>query len=717
MYYDSNEPLEKYYGGPSDPANGFVFRQVNVVAINNTFIPNPDSVLTFRYGYTSFVDEWNTPEFDPAPLGFSQNFLNQITADVFPEIYVDGYGAPDWDTHGGWASDDRRFYSQTANGTLSRYIGNHTVKLGGDYRRIGFKNLFGGPRAGYFSFDSGFTQGPDPNNPELASGDALASLLLGFPASGEIFVGFPLDQFIDYVGGFIQDDWRVTENLVVNLGLRIEHESGLREKKNQQTVGLDRENPWPIQPVEGTALRGGLMYAGVDGYPEQQGDPSAVKLGPRAGFALSFDEKTGLRGGYGLFWAPDQVADVTARGFETSTTYFASSDGGLTPAGTLSDPFPSGVEQPLGSSLGLLTGAGGDVDFSDQFRKSAYVQQYSMEIERELPGEWVVSAGYLGSRSDRLGLLGNVNINQLDPRYFDLGPSLQEEVPNPFFGNSVFGNLSETETISRAQLSRPYPQFGGLYAAQMGDGKRRYHSVVLRAEKRFRSGWGGRANYTWSRNVDNIFGGFNAFSRIPGAPLNSYDLDAEYARSTTDIPHRLNITGIVELPFGRGKRWLDGEGLLNGILGGWTFSAAGYYQSGFPISVDQRLDNTGLLGDLQRPNGVPEVEPGHLGSTVENLEGYLNPEAWSLASAFTFGNTPRTDTRVRTPLRANWDFAFQKTHSLAGGNFSVRVEVINAFDHPDFDGPETSFGNPNFGKIQSVSGFPRLFQFTALFQW
>jgi hypothetical protein len=290
-------------------------------------------------------------------------------------------------------------------------------------------------------------------------------------------------------------------------------------------------------------------------------------------------------------------------------------------------------------------------------------------------------------------------------------------VSNPFYGNPLFGNLSGTETISRAQLLRPYPQFGDLLARTFGAGRRRYHSAVLRAERRFRSGWGGRVNYTWSRNDDNIFGEGNGFSRREGAAVNRYDLDSEYSRSISDIPHRLNVSGIVELPFGQGKRWLDEGGFCNALFGGWTFSAAGFYQSGFPVAVTQRLNNTGLLGDLQRPNLVPGVDPGHEGSTIENLEIYLNPEGWSQAPAFTFGDAPRTDTRVRTPMRANWDFAFQKTAPVSRGSLTVRAEVINAFDHPDFAGPVVVFGNPNFGKIQAVNGFPRLFQFTLRFAW
>jgi hypothetical protein len=716
MFYDSNEGGPPFYGGPSDPNNWLLLRQVHVVALNDTFIVSPESVLTIRYGYTSFDNRTQIPEFDPAGLGFSERYLGQITANVFPEICIDGY-----DCQGSWAGGDTRFYSHSGNGTLSRFLGRHTLKIGGDYRRIGIDDYAGLPGAGSFEFDAGFSQGPDPTNPEPSSGNALASLLLGYPSSGQIALAFPIQQFIDYFGGFVQDDWRITPSLVLNLGLRFEHETGLREKNDRQTVGFDRETPWPVQPIEGMTLRGGLMYAGASGYPEHQGDPTALKLGPRAGLAWTVDPRTVVRGGYGVFWAPYQPTFETRRGFEASTFYLASGDGGLTPAGTLSDPFPSGIEEPFEGSLGLLTGAGGEVDFADQFRESAYVQQYSFEMEREVSDGIVLSWGYLGSHSDRLGLGGPgyapVNINQLDPRFLEMGPALLDPVANPFFGNPIFGNLSETPTVSRNQLLRPYPQFGGLSALQVSAGKRRYHSAVLKAERRFRRGWGGRINYVWSRTDDNVIGEGNFFARGNLAALDGYDLNSEYGRSTTDMPHRLNVSAIVELPFGKGKRWLDGEGLANALLGGWSVSAAGFYQSGFPLRIIQRLNNTGLLGDVQRPNVVPGVDPGHSGSTVENLQSYLNPEAWTLAPAFTFGNTPRTDARVRSPSRTNWDFAFQKTQPAGVGNVTARVEVINAFDHPDFDRPETVFGTPNFGKILNVSGFPRLFQFTLRYDW
>ena len=717
MYYGSEEPIEQYYGGPAEPNNGVLFRRVNLLVLNQTVIPTSDRVLTFRYGYFSFDNEYRVPEFDPAGLGFSQRFLDQVTANLFPSFCMDVYGC-----FGSWASDEEWFYSHSANGTMSQIVGNHSLKLGGDYRRIGEDALLGGPRAGDFAFNAGFTGGPDPFNPDGTSGNSLASLLLGYPSFGWMFGYTEQKRFIDYFAGFVQDDFRITPNLVLNLGIRLEHETGPREKENRQTVGFEREEPWPVQPVEGMTLRGGLIYAGVNGAPEHQGDPQPLKWGPRAGFAWSLDEETVLRGGYGLFWAPYQPTSETRPGFDAPTFHVASTDGGLTPAGTLTDPFPFGIEEPVGSRLGLLTGAGGNVDFPDQFRKSAYVQQYSAEIQREIREDMVVSAGYLGSRSDRLGIGGTagasaVDINQVDPRYQSLGSALLDPVPNPFFGNALFGDLSQSDTIPRAQLLRPYPQFGSLFAQQPSAGRRRYDAAVFRLERRFRRGFGGRVNYTWSRTRDNVMGELNAFSRRRGLALDNYDLDREFGPSLTDTPHRLNVSGIVELPFGEGKRWLDRPGVWSAVLGGWSLSAAGFLQSGFPVAVFQLLNNTGLLGGIQRPNLVPAVTPGHSGSTIENLDRYLDPDAWSPTPAFTFGDAPRTDARVRTPSRFNWDFAFQKSQRVATGKMTLRVEIINAFDRPDFAGPENAFGNPNFGRILGVNGFPRLFQFTVRYDW
>src|SRR5688500_7660086 len=208
-------------------------------------------------------------------------------------------------------------------------------------------------------------------------------------------------------------------------------------------------------------------------------------------------EKTVIRGGYGLYWVPP-ITDIGetaigARGYSASTTFLSSTDGGLTPLGTISNPFPAGITEPQGNSLGLATGAGSVIDFVDQDSKPGYVQQYSFDFQHELPGQMAVAIGYMGSRSERLTLGGTVdatvNINQLDPQYQALGTALQQTVPNPFFGMAAFGNLSRSATIARGQLLRPYPQFDNVLMHRVNQARARYNAVVMRWTKSMLHGY------------------------------------------------------------------------------------------------------------------------------------------------------------------------------------------------------------------------------------
>ncbi|MGH8248636.1 MAG: hypothetical protein ACREUU_19680, partial [Gammaproteobacteria bacterium] len=405
-WYDSEEPESRFYGkkrgdNPADPAEGALFRTVHMVAVNNTWVPSNTTVFAFRYGYTQFVDDDVPNPFDPATLGFAPSFIGAITYKKFPIFSIGEYGSPNFDTFGDRTPQDTTYYSHGVNANMSRIIGRHTFKAGGDWRLIGMKLFARGQPSGRFVFNKGFPQGPDPQVASTSAGSALASFLLGSPASGDITVGAPGNFYMNYYGGYVHDDFRVRPNLTLNLGLRYEFEQGLKERDNRITVGFDRERAFPVQ-VPGLNLKGGLMYAGVDNYPTHQSDPSLAKFAPRVGFAWTAGSRTVLRGGYGIFYSPNQYAfpnenRIGTRGFTAVTTYFASADGGLTPCPTctLTNPFPSGVERPVGSSLGLLTGAGGDVHFIDQFRRSAFVHQYSVELQRELPNHIAVSAAYV----------------------------------------------------------------------------------------------------------------------------------------------------------------------------------------------------------------------------------------------------------------------------------------------------------------------------------
>ncbi|HEY3136868.1 MAG TPA: TonB-dependent receptor [Blastocatellia bacterium] len=730
-YYKSREPETVFFGGPADPGGGALFRTAHIIAINNIYTLSSNTVMSFRYGFTRFTDNDVPETFDPATLGFSQSFVSAIIYKKFPDFAVSGYGQSRFDLTGDRDPQDTTYYGHNANASFSKLFGRHTLKFGADFRIIGMKLFARGQPSGIFSFTKAFTQGPDPNVASSTAGDAIASFLLGFPATGRVPVATPNDFYINYYGGFVHDDFRISRKLTVNAGLRYEFEQGLQERDKHITVGFSRDAPFPVQVAlpDGRKLVGGLLYAGVDGQPTHQADPSKTKFAPRVGFAWSMNNKTIFRGGYGIFWAPTQYPfpsenSMGTRGFTAVTTFFSSADGGLTPADRLDNPFPNGIEKPVGSKLGLLTGAGGDVHFIDQFGKSAYVQQYSVDVQRQIRGDIAFTLGYVGSRSTHLGVGGTVdstvNINQLDPKYQSLGTSLQDRVPNPFFGNSAFGALSTSSTIARGQLLRPFPQFGNVLAHRVTQGTARYNAFMVKAVRRIRNGWGMNINYTLSRINDSQFGESNFFANRGGGALNSFDLDREFSRSLLDTPHRLNISGTVELPFGRGKRWLDRGGVVNALLGGWAVTAIGSYQSGFPIGISQASNNSGLFGSNQRPNlnSGANAKASDAGSfdPKNSWVNWLDPAAWKSADPFTFGNAPRVDPRVRTPFKKNWDIAFQKTQSI-GERKSVmaRAEMINIFDNPNFIGPSTSLGSGNFGKITAVGGFPRMLQLTFRF--
>jgi len=747
-YYHSVEPQPRSYlkdgqtqeigANHSDPGDGALYRTVHAVAINNTITPNSTTAAHVRLGYTSFADDCvPVAGFDPGTLGFSSGFASQVPLKKFPYFAIGSYGTD----YNGYMFGERpinnlTYYSWDANASISKLWGRHTAKFGASYRQMGAKNFNPSHSSGRFFFDGQFTSA-DPLNPDNADPYALAAFLLGYPSSGFITVAKPTNAFINYYAGYAQDDFRVNPKLTFNLGLRYEFEQGLQEKNNEITVGFDRDRAWPFQ-VPGVNLRGGLMYAGVDGYPTHQSDPSKSKFGPRAGFAWSADSKTVVRGGYGLFWAPHQYPGISAtslgtRGFTQRTDLVATTNDFLTPCAGCSivNPFPNGIAQPTGSAGGILTGAGGTVDFIDQFRKSAYVHQYSIDFQRELPGRLVGGIGYIGATSRRLGVGGNddgtININQLDPKYQSLGSALLDLVPNPMFGNPAFGAFADQATIPRRQLLRPYPQFGDILGHQVSEGRAQYHSLVLRLERPIMNGWGGRINYTFSSIKNNIFGELNQFSNNStgrALPLNSYDLDAEYAHSITEQPHRLNFALTGELPFGKGKAHLSDPGIARVLFGGWAVTAVGYFQSGFPAAIIQSSNTTQLFSRIQRPNltGTSPATPGSTDSHYDPecgcIANWFNPAAWSTAPAFTFGNSPRTQTDMRTPFKTQTDVAIQKVEPLGGTKqVMVRFEMINIFNNTQFNGPDMTFGSSSFGTVSATRGFPRLLQLMVRFSF
>jgi hypothetical protein len=776
LYNRTDEPEANYFGSGAtadqkdpnrfaDPGDYILKRRPQILAVNNTWVLSNTSVLALRFGMARFPDnDTLSIEFDPRTLGFSQTYANQVQLNKFPQVRIRGYDQGTGSrTLGAINPRDINWKSTSANATFSKLVGTHTFKFGGDIRKIGADTFIPGDGAGWFDFDKDMTSS-NGGTGSTTDGNAFASFLLGYPSSlatreSRLSVSTPLNVFTYYYGGYAQDDWRVTSKFTLNYGLRFEHEDGLRERDNNFTVGFDPAMTSalsavtiPADPIVGTPARqvlGGLMYAGVDGNKKTQGNPPKVKWSPRVGIVYSIDQKTVLRGGYGLYWAPYNYPppSTSSNNFGqvgyTQNTILVNNR--TTPT-TLDNPFPSGIQQPSGNTLRALTNLDSNISYVDQNRTAPRVQQFSVDLQRELPGSLAVSVGYVGARGDHLGVSGSedigININQLDPKYLALGSAvLDEQRPNPFFGNpNVPRSLSTPATLSRARLLRPFPQYSQINARQVTEGISQYNAGVFELTKRISHGIGGRFSYTYSVLKDNQLGETNFYSPAdPQLAINNYnylssapacvdgqefttacyDPLAEYGYSIIDVPHRVILAPIVELPFGTGRKWATGRA-ADLLIGGWTIATAINLQSGFPLNIQQPA-NARLGGqNANRPNIVPGVDMSTPGSFADRLASadhptatWINPAAFTLAPAGTFGNAPRTITEVRTPPQYNVDASFIKNFRLTGNKVAqLKIEVLNMFDRPNLRTLRNAntFGNANFGQVTTQAGFMRITQ-------
>lgn len=715
LHYGSTEPSGNLLGTLPGSQSNLLFRKVDATQVNNILIPNATTVVSIRYGFNRFPNATRelSAGLNPSTLGFTPGYANAIQTLAFPDLSFQNMAEL-----GGNSTSSSVYHSKNLLGSVAKFSGRHSFKAGFDYRSINvdFIDLTGAP--GLFNFDDGFTR-RDPTRAGSGTGADVASLLLGYAAGGSVQTSTKLYTYIRYYAGYIHDDFRISAKLTLNLGLRYEWETGIAERNNNYVVGFDQTiaNPLAAQ-VPGT--KGALLFAGQNGNPTACCDPSRTKFSPRIGAAYAVNSKTTLRGGYGVFYAPTRyAADGTlAPGYTLLTPYVASNDGGFTPAATLSNPVPSGLQRPAGNSLGGLTGIGNSISFLDQKRGSGIVRQFSFDIQRELPGHVALQIGYIGSRSSHLQPSstsnGLININQLRPEYLSMGAALLDRVPNPFFGAGGTGVVGAA-TVTRSQLLRPFPQFSAVNAGTDLN-HARYDAVVIKAQRRLSQGLTLLASYTWAKNLDSSFASTNFLNATSGVstanlqPQNAYDLEAEYGLSIVNTPNRFVGTATYQLPFGQGKAFLNKGRLLNYLAGGWQFNFITIYQSGFPLAITQSQNLNSVIGTtLQRPNATG-VSPEMPGSIQSRLDGYINRAAFAQAPQFTFGNVSRT-IPYRGPGQANWDVSLFKEFKLRETvNAQFRAEALNVFNTPQFRAPNTSFGSASFGVITQQANFPRYIQ-------
>ena len=709
LHYGSREQSNAWfgYGNPATPGQGMLVRHVDATQANATITPAPTVVVALRWGFNRYPNvtyQLASQGFDLTKLGFSPSLISQLPYDAFPTITMS-----DLTSYGAAGYSATHYYSRSFSGNVSKFLGRHDLKMGFDYRAI---HVAGTPtvNAGTYSFSPIFTG--STNTTVLGTGAGLASMLLGYPASGSVSTSDSLSDVINYYGAFLQDDFRINSKLTLNLGIRYEYETGLHSPTNALVVGFDTSATNPIQSqVKGLTTNGVVQYAGQDGAGTWATQPNANKFGPRAGFAYSFNSKTSIRGGYGLFWAPFSFTLFSPIGYTQSTPYVASNDNNATPAGSLTNPFPGGILSPAGNSAGALAGLGGQsFTVYDQNAHSTRVHQFSLDVQRELGNGFVVAAGYSGSVTHYL-IQGTpaININQLPDADLALGSKLNAKVANPFYGTSGGVLNLASATVTQAQLLLPYPQFGAISLTGSDQNHARYNSIYIKVQKRLSGGLNLLSSYTWSKNMDASNAASNTFnSQVTTGSQDNYNRAAEWALATISTPNRWTTSINYQLPFRTGHR------LADLLAGGWSMNAQTTMQTGFPLAISQSNQNSVLGTTLQRPNATG-VSAATSGSLEGRLSSYINPAAFSIAPQFTFGNVSRT-IPMRGPGMANIDFSLFKTFSLLERfKAQFRAEVFNLTNTPQFYGPNTTFGNSTFGQITTQANFPRVFQLGVRF--
>ena len=718
----TQEPGQNYFSAPAASDSWVLWRKEDITGINNVLTLSPTSVLAVRYGFNRWPQIYYTYSeksgFSPLTLGFPASLVDQMQQPLhFPAFSLTTVLAGD-----SLGNNSNNNYTDTTNSVsvmLSKTVGRHSFKAGFDFQRITDSGLDYSWTPGGYSFNGIFTQS-SPVNPLPNTGADLADLLLGYPYSGQVERTAKLSDFTHYYAGYGQDDFRVNNRLTLNLGLRWEREYGFAEAQNRLYTGFNGTalNPEAAYvPASVIVPHGVPEWAGQGGYPTTTGSPEMNKLGPRIGFAFQINSKTVLRGGYGVVWGPVSSLNGTyaPAGFAAYTPYIATVNGYATPANSLSNPFPNGLLQPVGKAAGLFTGIGQGISVFCPWSKAPKIEQYSLDIQRDLPGGIAFSIGYVGTRGVHLPM--DVNQNALDPTYFSMGASaLSASVTNPFYGTPGGVGVIGSKTIPAYQLLLPYVTYSNVAFTSASLNTSVYNSMVARAQKRTGNGLTFISSLTWMKATDSWDGG-NALMPGGAGPQNPFNLQAERGLSQFNAPLQWGLGFTYELPAGKGKPFLSSNKLADYVVGGWQLNGTAVYRMGFPSAMSDATNYNSPFGyAAQRPNATG-ISPETSGSLESRLSNYVNPAAFTAAPELTFGNVGRF-IPMRGPGFEHWDLSLFKTVTIRErfkGQF--RCEAFNAFNTPLFGGPNLTVGSGSFGHITNQIDVGRQIQLTLRFIW
>jgi Carboxypeptidase regulatory-like domain len=695
------------------------------ITVDHTWIIRPDMIFEHHFSWAHSESNRNEAVLkSPASLGFSSAIAPGVTADQTPQLSISGPPATGSYSELGNSFPFERNYSSVYQyaAAMTWVKGKHTIKYGLDLRSYPTQlydpeqmSIESGGSSPGANFTDGFTTGTTIAND---SGDGVADLLLGLATVSSGYE--PETQSVhDYAAVYAQDEFRITPRLELTYGLRYNYETGDVEKNNLLNY-IDLTSVSPLQAqVPSLTLTGGVGIPGLGGTSRQLQNPRKLDFDPRVGIAYTLDEKTVMHAGAGIFHHPAaawQQFPSAAGAIRTTTSVDAEANGVMPIAGyQLSSPFPNGLPTPQGNSAGLSIDLGDSLESPLRRQDIAYQENWSFDIQRTLPGAFVVTAAYVGNEG--VHLMVNEQLNQLPTSDEALGSGLLTLVPNPLYGLIDTASSINTPTVKNSQLLRPHPQFQNMEGNNIGAGHSTYHAAQLTVEHRMKYGLAETFAYTFSKAIDNV-GEMTSVAGTMGAVTNTYCVSCDRSRSDQNEPTVIRWNTRYELPFGPGKPWLN-QGLMKYFAGGWAVSAIYQYDAGRPIAVSYtNVSDIDSSSTLSRPNSVPGVSDKARGGPQIKLNGtstYFNKAAFTAAPTYSFGTAPRYLPDVNNPAAWDLDAMIEKSTQLHNGYaLSFRAEAFNTLNNVTFAGPTTSFTSSTFGEEAKLSqtNTPRNIQFS-----
>lgn len=751
----------------ADPCQGGPgWTNAHLFAINDSHTFSPTLLMNVTLGFTRGV--WHIDSYNPHgqndPLG-ALGFPSYLDSNGFkgvPSIFIDSSVYPPAGGGGSGTSIGTDPYGNYRLGqdtgqlsaTLDKVHHQHEIKFGFEGRIHQMNYIQTNAPNGFFSFAAdGSNQ--CPNGLDTCGGDPMASFLMGqltqACVSGDGCGSYYEIQFrpatTNYQYGFFgQDNWKVNQKLTLNLGLRYDVTLPRTDRYNRQNSfdpnvasplnggKLTYTNQVTGQPVT-IPLNGGEVFASSSQRTNYVTDWHDIQ--PRLGFAYQFAPKMVVRGGYGIYYGQSRsgvtgVVPYGSQGFNQYTnvvTTFQSD--GATPYLHLSNPFPNGLIQPAGNSLGLMNdvgfGANGPLRTAGA-NQTPYEQSWSLGVERELPSNILLNVEYIGKKGTHLPFSGSAARDYLGPWVENLPttaadpnnpcqtltiPCLNSLVPNPFAGIITDPNSSlSAPQVPYYQLLLPYPQFTSVSTEPQLIASSIYHALQVTGEKRYSNGLQFLASFTWSKSIDNSsqaddnvtwLGSFSSL-QDPNKPW------LERSLSTFDIPYVIQFSYSYDLPFGRGRAFLGNmPGWANAIFGGWTTNGIWRIADGRPLAFTVADGQPIPTYGNQRPNLVGTPKRNHGPDWVDNY--FVDNSVFQRPADFTIGDAPRAMGSVRSPSHFTTDLSLGKQFAIREQmNVEFRLEAQNAFNHPVFATPDTTVDDQNFGQIFSTAVGPRQVQ-------